>query len=96
VELVAFGDVGEAAEARQARLDQSLDGQTSAGKISGDDNEAARRCSLGFGAVREVRWSNMDRGQEPGAEGGKNDEYSLRAFYHAYKRYMGDSLLTAA
>ncbi|HEX4197391.1 MAG TPA: aromatic ring-hydroxylating dioxygenase subunit alpha [Caulobacteraceae bacterium] len=95
VELVAFGEVGEPAEARQARLDRSLDGQTSAGKISGDDTEAVRRCSAGFGAVREVGWSNMDRGQVPGPEGGKNDEYSLRAFYDAYKRRMGDSLLVA-
>jgi benzoate/toluate 1,2-dioxygenase alpha subunit len=96
VELVAFGDVGESAEARQARLDRSLDGQTAAGKISGDDNEAARRCHAGFGSVRELRWSNMDRGQAPGAEGGKNDEYSLRAFYDAYKTYMGDALTVAA
>jgi phenylpropionate dioxygenase-like ring-hydroxylating dioxygenase large terminal subunit len=95
VELVVFGEAGEPADARQARLDRFLDGQTAAGKISGDDNEAARRCGIGFGAVREARWSNMDRGQDPGREGGKNDEYSLRSFYDAYKHYMGDSLITA-
>ena len=72
-----------------------LDGQTAAGKISGDDNEAARRCNVGFGAVRESRWSNMDRGQDPGGQGGKNDEYSLRSFYDAYKHYMGESLISA-
>jgi benzoate/toluate 1,2-dioxygenase alpha subunit len=96
VELVAFGDIGESEEARQARLDRSLDGQTAAGKISGDDNEAARRCHAGFGTAGEVRWSNMDRGQEAGLTGGKNDEYSLRAFYGAYKSYMGDALAPAA
>jgi hypothetical protein len=96
VELVAFGTVGEPAEARQARLDGCLDGQTAAGKISGDDNEAARRCEAGFGTVSEVRWSNMDRGQAPGSEGIKNDEYSLRAFYREYKKYMGDALRLAA
>lgn len=96
VELVAFGDIGEPDQARQTRLGQSLDGQTAAGKISGDDNEAARRCSIGFGTVREVGWSNMDRGQEPGAQGGKNDEYSLRAFYDAYKSYLGESLVAPA
>jgi len=95
VELVVFGEAGEPPEARQARLDRFLDGQTAAGKISGDDTEAARRCSVGFGTVNEVLWSNMDRGQEPGREGGKNDEYSLRAFYAAYKAVMGDSLPTA-
>lgn len=92
VELVAFGEVGEPPAVRQARLDRCLDGQTAAGKISGDDNEAARRCFAGFGAVREVRWSNMDRGQEQGVQGGKNDEYSLRAFYSAYKEYMAGAL----
>jgi len=96
VELVAFGDAGEAPEARRARLDRCLDGQTAAGKISGDDNEAARRCAGGFGAAGEVRWSNMDRGQAPGGQGAKNDEYSLRAFYTQYKKYMGDHLRLAA
>ncbi|HXQ10959.1 MAG TPA: aromatic ring-hydroxylating dioxygenase subunit alpha [Caulobacteraceae bacterium] len=95
VELVVFGEVGEPPEARQARLDRFLDAQASSGKISGDDTEAARRCSVGFGTVNEVRWSNMDRGQTPGREGIKNDEYSLRAFYDAYKRHMGDSLPAA-
>jgi len=92
VEIVVFGEKGESAEVRQARLETSLDGQTAAGKISGDDTEAVRRCAGGFGAVREVRWSNMDRGQSPGDDGAKNDEYSLRAFYVAYKQYMGQAL----
>ncbi len=95
VEIVVFGEAGEPPEARQARLDRFLDAQAASGKISGDDNEAARRCSIGFGTAAEVRWSNMDRGQEPGREGAKNDEYSLRAFYAAYKDYMGDSLPAA-
>lgn len=88
VEMVVFGIKGEPQEARRARLDSSLDTQTAAGKISGDDLEAARRCSVGFGAVAEVRWSNMDRGQEPGLAGHKNDEYSLRSFYAEYKKYL--------
>ena len=37
----------------------------------------------------------MDRGQAPGSDGHKNDEYSLRAFYVAYKQYMGDALNAA-
>ena len=92
VEIVAFGEIGESDGSRQAKLDRCLDGQTAAGKISGDDNEAARRCSHGFGAVREVGWSNMDRGQAPGDRGAKNDEHTLRGFYRAYKQYMGQSL----
>jgi hypothetical protein len=96
VELVAFGEADEPAAAREARLQSFLDAQTAAGKISGDDNEAARRCALGFGAVAEAGWSNMDRGQDPGRHGGKNDEYSLRSFYGAYKDYMGDALALGA
>jgi benzoate/toluate 1,2-dioxygenase alpha subunit len=88
IEMVVFGIKGESAEARQARLDAAMDGQSSAGKISGDDMEAARRCSVGFGAVDAVRWSNMGRGQKPGLTGGKNDEYSLRSFYAEYKKYL--------
>ncbi len=96
VEIVVFGEKGEAPDIRQSRLETALDAQTAAGKISGDDTEAVRRCAAGFGAVREVRWSNMDRGQEPGVLGNKNDEYSLRAFYVAYKRYMGQHLYDVA
>ncbi len=92
VEIVVFGEKDEPADVRKARLEGTLDGQTAAGKISGDDTEAVRRCAVGFGTVKEVRWSNMDRGQEPGDEGAKNDEYSMRAFYVAYKKYLGDSL----
>jgi len=92
VEIVVFGEKGEPADVRRARLEGTLDGQTAAGKISGDDTEAVRRCAAGFSNVKEVRWSNMDRGQAPGHQGDKNDEYSLRAFYVAYKKYMGDSL----
>ena len=92
VEIVAFGEVGESDGSRQAKLDRCLDGQTAAGKISGDDNEAARRCAAGFGAFREVGWSNMDRGQAGGNQGAKNDEHTLRGFYRAYKQYMGQSL----
>lgn len=96
VEIVVFGKKDDSPELRQHRLDSALDGQTAAGKISGDDNEAAKRCAVGFSTVREVRWSNMDRGQEPGDTGAKNDEYSLRAFYRVYKEHMGDVLSEVA
>lgn len=92
IELVALGRKSDTPEIRAMRLANGLDGQTSAGKISGDDNEAAKRCSIGFTTQNEVRWSNMDRGQAPGAEGVKNDEYSLRAFYEVYRATMGDVL----
>jgi benzoate/toluate 1,2-dioxygenase alpha subunit len=92
VEALVFGPKGESAEARQWRLERSLDTQAASGKVSGDDNEAVRRCSLGFTTLTAVRWSNMDRGQAPGREGLKNDEYSLRAFYAAYKEHMGDAI----
>ncbi len=96
VEIVAFGPKGEPAEARQGRLESTLDFQTSAGKISGDDVEAARRCAKGFRAAPAVRWSNMDRGQDPGHVGQKNDEYSLRNFYEEYKKYLGSRLAALA
>ena len=96
VEIVVFAPKDEPAEDRRQRLQTALDFQTSAGKISGDDTEAARRCGLGFGTYPHVGWSNMDRGQAPGTEGHKNDEYSLRAFYAAYKQYMGDALTPPA
>lgn len=92
VEIVVFGMKSDTPEQREARLANALDGQAASGKISGDDNEAARRCMVGFSTIDAVRWSNMDRGQTPGKEGAKNDEYSLREFYRAYKRYMGDVL----
>jgi benzoate/toluate 1,2-dioxygenase alpha subunit len=92
VEIVVFGRRGEPAEIRQWRLANTLDGQAASGKISGDDTEAVRRCALGFGTANEVRWSNMDRGQNPGNAGIKNDEYSLRAFYVEYKKRMGAAL----
>lgn len=96
VEIVPFGPKGEPADARQRRLETVLDFQTSAGKISGDDVEAARRCATGFRAVAAVRWSNMDRGQNPGQVGEKNDEYSLRGFYAEYKKYLGTRLAAVA
>jgi hypothetical protein len=96
VEAVLFGRKDDTDELRQMRLETALDSQTAAGKISGDDNEAVRRCEIGFSTFREVRWSNMDRGQAPGSQGAKNDEYSLRAFYSLYKQYMGDALLERA
>jgi len=92
VEGVAFGEVGEAEAIRDWRLKGDLASQTSAGKISGDDVEAARRCTVGFSAFQEIPWSNMDRGQQAGTVGGKTDEYSMRRFYSAYKHYMGESL----
>lgn len=96
VEIVAFGRKSDTPEMRQHRLDTALDAQTAAGKISGDDNEAARRCAVGFSTIDAVRWSNMDRGQEPGSVGAKNDEYSLRGFYDVYKDYMADALAEVA
>lgn len=88
IEIVAFGFKDEPEETRQARLESILAIQTSAGKVSGDDNEAARRCRIGMGANNVNPWSNMGRGQAPGTTGEKNDEYSLRAFYSEYKKYM--------
>jgi benzoate/toluate 1,2-dioxygenase alpha subunit len=92
VEGVVFGARGESAEMRAWRLRRDLDTQSGAGKISGDDVEAVKRCQAGYSALREVRWSNIDRGHAPGKTGGKHDEYSQRIFYSNYKRYMGEAL----
>lgn len=96
VEIVVFGRRSDTLEMREHRLETALDAQTAAGKISGDDNEAAKRCSVGFSTIDAVRWSNMDRGQEPGTVGAKNDEYSLRAFYVTYKEYLHEALAELA
>lgn len=95
VEIVAFGHIGEPEGVREERLESLLSIQTSSGKVSADDTEAARRCTIGLGAADVMRWSNMGRGQEPGLSGAKNDEYSLRAFYREYKKYMEESLKPA-
>ncbi len=92
VEGVVFGEKNESDEVRAWRLKSTLDTQSSAGKISGDDVEAARRSTVGFSNLREIPWSNIDRGQQPGTVGDKTDEYSLRKFYAAYKQYMGTAL----
>ena len=92
VELLALGTEGESKEARQWRLERTLDSQASSGKVSGDDNEAMVRCQAGC-MVDAVGWSNMSRGQAPGKIGEKRDEYSLRSFYHTWRRYMGEYAL---
>ena len=89
VELMEFGVRGESAEARQWRLEHSVDTQSASGKISGDDNEATRRAQIGVGARDRVPWSNFSRGQSPGKKGEKHDEYSIRSFYDAWRRRMG-------
>ena len=89
VELMEFGVRGESAEARQWRLEHSVDTQSASGKISGDDNEATRRVQIGVGARDRVPWSNFSRGQSPGKKGEKHDEYSIRSFYDAWRRRMG-------
>ncbi len=92
VELLALGARDESPDARQWRLERTLDSQASSGKVSGDDNEAMVRCQSGY-AASAVRWSNMSRGQGPGKIGEKRDEYSLRSFYHTWRRYMGEHAL---
>ena len=92
VELLALGTKGESGPAREWRLQRTLDSQASSGKVSGDDNEAVVRCQMGF-AASAVPWSNMSRGQGPGKIGEKRDEYSMRSFYHAWRRYMGEHAL---
>ena len=92
VELLALGSSGESPEARKWRLERTLDSQGASGKVSGDDNEAMVRLQGGYGAIA-VPWSNMSRGQEPGKVGVKRDEYSLRSFYHTWRRYMGEDAL---
>jgi nitrite reductase/ring-hydroxylating ferredoxin subunit len=70
-------------------LARSVDTQTSAGKISGDDTEALWRVQHGAHA-RAVETSDMSRGQAPGKVGEKRDEYSLRSFYRGWHMYMDD------
>ena len=50
------------------------------------------RCQAGC-MVDAIGWSNMSRGQALGKVGEKRDEYSLRSFYHTWRRYMGEYAL---
>jgi phenylpropionate dioxygenase-like ring-hydroxylating dioxygenase large terminal subunit len=93
VELLSLAPVDEAREARQWRLERSAGIQATSGKVTADDMEALARCQRGM-AARAVRWSNMERGQEPGKAGKTRDEYSLRSFYAGWERYMGRNLAT--
>ncbi|HUY19456.1 MAG TPA: aromatic ring-hydroxylating dioxygenase subunit alpha [Candidatus Binataceae bacterium] len=90
VELLSLAPVDEAREARQWRLERSAGIQATSGKITADDAEALGRCQRGM-AARAVRWSNMERGQEPGKAGKTRDEYSLRSFYAGWEQYMSRS-----
>ena len=89
VELLALGYEDEPQQVREWRLARSVDTQTSAGKISGDDDEAMRRVQRGA-HTRAIPISDMSRGQAPGKVGEKRDEYSLRSFYRGWHMYMDD------
>ena len=92
VEVLALGMADESPEARQWRLERCMDGQSSTGKVTGDDANIMVLCQGGYSAT-SVPWSNMSRGQGPGKVGEKQDEYSLRAFYDTWRRYMGEYAL---
>lgn len=93
VEFVLLGRIGEAVEERRRRLETSVDGQGSWGKISADDLEAAISASRGLQeSLHGV--SHMGRGVQPGREGHKFDEYSLRSFYKTWNHYMFDDSFT--
>jgi benzoate/toluate 1,2-dioxygenase alpha subunit len=71
-------------------LEGLADTQGSWGKISCDDTEAAYRCQLGLRG-QGTRVNIFARGVEPGNGGPdaqSRDEYSQRAFYDAYYRYL--------
>jgi phenylpropionate dioxygenase-like ring-hydroxylating dioxygenase large terminal subunit len=94
VEVVELGSIHDTEEQRAWRLRHSgISGHTSGGRIAADDNEAIGLAQQGF-AAREVPYSSMSRGQEPGDIGGTYDEYGMRAFYAEWTRYMNSTPVT--
>jgi len=87
VEMIQLGRRGESAEVRQWRLERSLHLHAAHGPVTADDVEALDRCRRGLQA-RINRPVNISRGQKPGKVGETRDEYSIRSFYAAWRRYM--------
>jgi phenylpropionate dioxygenase-like ring-hydroxylating dioxygenase large terminal subunit len=90
VDLTVYSSIHDDPATRAQLLENVADTQGSWGKISTDDTEAAYRCQVGLRA--QGTSSNLfTRGTEPGLGGPdaqSRDEYSQRAFYGAYYRYI--------
>jgi phenylpropionate dioxygenase-like ring-hydroxylating dioxygenase large terminal subunit len=92
VDLTVYSSVDDDDVTRTEMLEQVADTQGPWGKISCDDTEAAYRCDLGIRG-QGTRANIFTRGVEPGNGGPdaqSRDEYSQRAFYRAYWRYLGE------
>jgi phenylpropionate dioxygenase-like ring-hydroxylating dioxygenase large terminal subunit len=93
VDLTVYSSVHDTPATRQEMLDNVADTQGSWGKISTDDTEAAYRVQLGGRAIGAGR-NIYTRGTAPGNGGPSaqsRDEYSQRAFFRAYARYLSTS-----
>ena len=89
VDLTVYSSVHDDPATRRMMLENVADTQGSWGKISTDDTEAAYRVQLGSraGAGRNI----YTRGTAPsdgGPDAQSRDEYSQRAFFRAYARYL--------
>jgi p-cumate 2,3-dioxygenase alpha subunit len=75
--------------ALQRRLDSFLTFLGPGGFASPDDVEALESCQQGYGAAREVQWSDISRGmaRKPTSQ----DELQIRTFWRAYASLLDDA-----
>jgi phenylpropionate dioxygenase-like ring-hydroxylating dioxygenase large terminal subunit len=90
VDLTVYSSIHDDQATRQHMLENVADTQGPWGKISTDDTEAACRVQIGMYALG-ARRNIYTRGTAPGNGGPdaqSRDEYSQRAFFRAYMRYL--------
>jgi len=87
VDLYVLGRKDDSSEVRRWRLERSASWLASHGKVAADDLEALHRCQKGLAAQVDRR-VDISRGRMPGKVGETRDEYSIRSFYAAWRRYM--------
>jgi phenylpropionate dioxygenase-like ring-hydroxylating dioxygenase large terminal subunit len=90
VDLTVYSSIHDDQATRQQMLENVADTQGPWGKISADDTEAACRVQIGMNALG-TRRNIYTRGTAPGNGGPdaqSRDEYSQRAFFKAYIRYL--------
>lgn len=97
----ALAPIGEPAEARARRLDSFNTFLGPGGFATPDDIEAFEGCQRGYGAFRELEWSDYSRGYageagRPPAEVQSSFEPQIRAFYRRWAALIGERPAEAA
>ncbi|MDH6284161.1 aromatic ring-hydroxylating oxygenase subunit alpha [Prescottella agglutinans] len=82
----------EGDELRKQRLDNFLTFWGPGGLASPDDVEALESCQVGFGARKELGWSDISRGMNK-AVSSSNDEYQMRTWWRRWNELITDETL---